>query len=157
MLNYLKIYNEGGSEVDNRLASMFTHLLRSILSHEGDRSEMESIILFLHENKAMTIFVEGIHGLTNKNCSTAEEPMLTNFLLCCAAMGQYEMSEKEEFMYQNGVRVIIRLIRKVIHHPSNERHLDPVSVKIIIMNLIVQFIYLFNFLQTAYCHCRMCS
>lgn len=124
-MEYLKVFNELGSCNSPRLVSMFIHLFRTLLSHGAD-SAPEETLHFFYEREAMAVFVDTIIRLTTKNCSDAEEPMLSNTLLCCAGLGQFGMQEKEDFLNSNGVRVLTRLVRQLLYHPANERHMDPV-------------------------------
>jgi len=64
--------------------------------------------------------------LTRENFDELQETVASNALYCCAALGFYDLSQKELFSGLEGVSILTRVMRHLLYHSAEKRHMDPV-------------------------------
>ncbi|CAL8148215.1 unnamed protein product [Orchesella dallaii] len=130
LLSFLKAYGELG-QGDEAILALTLQTLRVLLttSDEGDAENgnvSEQVLAYFIAHDGMPIFLSVMRQLTKDNFDELQETVISNALLSIAALGFYDLNQKELFSRLEGVSILTSVMRHLLYHSAERRHMDPV-------------------------------
>jgi len=131
---------DGIPDGSKKCLSSVSHILRNLLDAidsnnnnnnelpDSEKRDYSSIVEFLHDQSFHPIVISVITKLTITNFLEEDEAIICNLLFSSATYARNLVYGDVEDAFDNyvGVKVITRLIRQLLYHPANERHMTPV-------------------------------
>jgi len=144
MLNTLEIYADHG-QTDISVVALFLDISRTLLiSKDETMSEhfvcMDGMEIFTSKLQLQQCYIYGfiwnnafkhsisgtLKQLTKTDWPMSDEPSISNALMCCSLTSGINDKQREVFMENNGVKILLRLLNRLVYAPPHKRHMNSV-------------------------------